>query len=215
MQEILNDMIPAVADEGLADYIDVFCDRGFFSEDETDQIINAGAKRGLKAKIHANELDYSGGIQVGVRNNAISVDHLECVGDEELEVLLAGNTIPTLLPGTAFFLGLHYPPARKMIDAGLPLALASDYNPGSCPSGNMNFVMSLACTAMKMTPNEALNATTINASYALELENEYGVIQKGRPANFIVTKEISSLAVIPYAFGEPQIDSVYLKGNKQ
>ena len=205
-------MLPQIADEGLADYIDVFCDRGFFSEQETDQILAAGTKHGLKAKIHANELDYSGGIQVGVKHGALSVDHLECTGEEEIKALLDSNTMPTLLPSTAFFLGMEYPPARKMIDSGLPIALASDYNPGSSPSGSMSFVVSLACIKMKMLPEEAINAATINGAYAMDLGSSLGSISKGKLANLIVTKPLENIARIPYSFGSDLIDKVIIKG---
>lgn len=209
---IINEMIPQVAAEGLADYCDVFCDRGFFTVEETDRILQQGVKYGLPPKIHANELDYSGGIQVGVKNGALSVDHLECTGDAEIAALKSSKTMPTLLPSTAFFLGLEYPPARKMIDAGLPVALASDYNPGSSPSGSMPFVISLACIKLRMTPQEAINAATINSAYALGLEKTHGCIRKGAEANVILTKPISSLAFMPYAFGSQHIDKVFIKG---
>ena len=212
LDEIIQKMLPQIAEEDLADYIDVFCDRGFFSPEETDKILKAGISYGLKPRIHANELDYSGGIQVGVKNNALSVDHLEYTGDEEIKCLLQGNTMPILLPSTAFFLGLHYPPARNIIDSGLPLALASDYNPGSSPSGNMNFVLSLACIKLKMTPEEAINAATINAACALELENSHGSISKGKAANLFITKEINSYQYIPYNFGHNNISSIILNG---
>ncbi len=211
---IINTMLPLIEAEGLAEYCDVFCDRGFFTRDETQRILEAGWNHGLKPKIHANELDFSGGIQVGVEQKAISVDHLECVGAEELESLLSSETMPTLLPSTAFFLGLEYPPARKMIDAGLPLALASDFNPGSSPSGNMNFVVALACIQMKMMPEEAVNASTLNAAYALELENELGSIFPGAKANIILTENINSISEIPYSFGNPRISDVFVNGEK-
>jgi imidazolonepropionase len=201
IDSVVDQMIPQAAAEGLADYCDVFCDRGFFTVEETDRILDAGLKYGLKPKIHANELDYSGGIQVGVKHGAISVDHLEFTGAEEMDVLLHSNTMPTLLPSTAFFLGLHYPPARKMIDAGLPVSLATDYNPGSSPSGNFPFILSLACIQMRMLPEEAINAATINAAYALELQNQLGKIKKGLPANCFITKKIPSLSYLPYSFG--------------
>ena len=208
IDSVVNDMIPQAAAEGLADYCDVFCDRGFFTVEETDRILDAGLKYGLKPKIHANELDYSGGIQVGVKHGAISVDHLEFTGAEEMDVLLHSNTMPTLLPSTAFFLGLHYPPARKMIDAGLPVSLATDYNPGSSPSGNFPFILSLACIQMRMLPEEAINAATINAAYALELQNQLGKIKKGLPANCFITKKIPSLSYLPYSFGSNLIKRV-------
>lgn len=210
--EITQKMLPKIADEGLADYCDVFCDKGFFTVEETDTILATATKLGLKPKIHANELDYSGGIQVGVKHKAISVDHLEFTGKEELEVLAHSNTIPTLLPSTAFFLRLHYPPAREMINAGLPVSLASDYNPGSSPSGNMFFVMSLACIQMKMLPEEVINAATVNASYAMELEKTHGSITPGKDANFIITEKIPSYMYLMYSFGRPCIEEVYIKG---
>lgn len=209
---IINEMLPKVADEGLADYIDAFCEDGFFSADETAQILEAGAKYGLKPKIHANQLHYSGGIQVGVKYNAVSVDHLECVGEAELECLKNSNTIGTLLPSAAFFINLEYQPARKMIDAGLAIALASDYNPGTSPSGKMPFIMTLACTQLRMTPEESLNACTINGAYAMELQSETGSITKGKYADLILTKKIPSLAYIPYSFGTDCIEQVFVKG---
>lgn len=209
---IINEMLPKVADEGLADYIDAFCEDGFFSAAETEQILEAGAKYGLKAKIHANQLHYSGGIQVGVKHNAVSVDHLECVGDEELKCLLNSNTIGTLLPSAAFFINLPYQPARKMIDAGLAIALASDYNPGTSPSGNMLFVNSLACTQLKMSPNEAFNASTINGAYAMEIEKETGSVTVGKYADLIITKKIPNLNYMPYSFTENTIEEVFIKG---
>ena len=211
---IINEMLPAIQKENLADYIDVFCEDGFFNAEETDRILKAGALYGLKAKIHANQLNYSGGIQVGVANNAISVDHLECVGAEEIDALKNSNTIGTILPSAAFFLGIAYQPARKMIDANLALALASDYNPGSSPSGNMPFIMALACTQLKMTPEEAFNALTFNAAHAMELASELGSITIGKKANLIITKAIPSLAFIPYAFGSNLIDQVLINGKK-
>jgi imidazolonepropionase len=209
---IINEMIPAMASEELADYIDVFCDRGFFTVGETERILMAGMKYGLRAKIHANELDFSGGIQTGVKYNALSVDHLECTGDEEIESLLGSDTMPTLLPGSAFFLGLKEPPARKMIDAGLPVALASDYNPGSCPSGNMKLVMSLGCIRLKLLPEEVINAVTINSAYAMGLSETHGSIARGKVANVFITKEIPSYEFMPYAFGSDLIDTIILRG---
>lgn len=208
-------LIPKIADEGLADYCDVFCDRGFFTPEETDEILTVANRYDLPPKIHANELDYSGGIQVGVKNNAISVDHLEYTGEEEIEVLRNSKTMPTLLPGTAFFLGLEYPPARKMIDAGLPVALATDYNPGSTPSGRFPFVLSLACIKMKMLPEEAIQAATLNGAYAMEWSEHLGTIKKGKLANFIISKPIPSLAYLPYAYGKDHIERVYIKGQLQ
>jgi len=182
---VINEMIPLVSSEKLADYIDVFCDRGFFTVEETERILMAGIKYGLPAKIHANELDFSGGVQTGVKFNALSVDHLERSGDAEIETLKGTETIPTLLPGSAFFLGLPDPPARKMIEAGLPVALASDYNPGSSPSGNMKLVMSLACIKLKMLPDEALNAVTINSACAMGISETYGSIARSKVATVI------------------------------
>lgn len=214
LKKVEEDLIPLVAREKLAEYIDVFCEKGFFSPEETERILKAGARYGLKAKIHANQLHYSGGIQTGVANKAISVDHLECVGEEELAALRSAKTIGTLLPSAAFFLGLPYQPARKMLDAGLPLALASDYNPGSSPSGNMNFVLSLACTQLKLLPEEAINAATLNGAYALEMSKETGSIAKGKIANLIVSKPINSYSFIPYSFGSNLIEQVILQGNR-
>jgi imidazolonepropionase len=210
IQLIIDEMLPLVAKENLADYMDVFCEKGFFSPDETDQLLEAGYKYGLKPKIHANQLYNSGGVQVGVKHQAISVDHLETMDDEEVNCLLNSNTIPTLLPGAAFFLAMHYQPARKMIDAGLPVALASDYNPGSCPSANMNFILSLACTQMKMTPEEAIHACTLNGAAALELTDTLGSIKIGKKANFIITKPISSYALLPYYYGNNLIEEVVI-----
>lgn len=209
---IIDQMLPVIAGEGLADYIDVFCEQGFFSVDETSRLLDAGAKYGLKPKIHANQLHYSGGVQVGVKHNAVSVDHLECVGDAEIEALRGRNTMPTLLPAAAFFLGIQYQPARKIIDAGLPVCLASDYNPGSCPSGNVPLLLTLACTQLKMTPEEAINAVTINGAAALELETEMGSIALGKIANLIITKPIPSLAYIPYDFGNNPVEKMVVNG---
>ena len=209
---IIEDMIPLVAEEGLAEYVDVFCDRGFFTPNETDQILKAGTKHGLTPKIHANELDYSGGIQIGVQHKALSVDHLEFTGDEEIDVLMKSETMPTLMPSTAFFLGLEYPPARKMMEAGLPIALATDYNPGSSPSGKMAFTLSLACIQLKMTPEEAINAATMNSAYAMGVQNELGSITKGKKANVIITKPINSYAYIPYSFGSDLVSQVIIEG---
>ena len=210
---VIDKMIPAVAEEGLADYIDVFCETGFFNPDQTERIISAGARFGMKPKIHANELDFSNGVQVGVKHRAVSVDHLECVSNEEINLLLDSHTMPTLLPTTAFFIGLNYAPARLMINSGLPVALASDYNPGSSPSGRMSFVISLACIKMKMLPEEAINAATLNGAYAMELQNDLGSICVGKKANLIITKEIPSINYIPYKFGSDLIDSVIINGS--
>lgn len=209
---LINEMLPFIAYEKLADYCDVFCDRGFFTPDETDSILKAAAQYGLMPKIHANELDYSGGIQVGVKNKARSVDHLEFTGDEEIKVLMNSGTMPTLLPSTAFFLGLKYAPARKMIDAGLPVALASDYNPGSSPSGKMAFVLSLACIKMKMLPEEAINAATINSAYAMDLNDSHGTIKVGNRANIFLTNPIPNYNYLPYSFGSELINTVIIGG---
>lgn len=209
---IIEEMLPQVADEGLADYMDVFCEQGFFSVDETARLLEAGWKYGLKPKIHANQLHYSGGVQVGVQHRAVSVDHLECVGDAEIEVLKDSNTIPTLLPAAAFFLGIQYQPARRLIDAGLPVCLATDYNPGSCPSGNVPLLLTIACTQLKMTPEEAINAVTLNGAAALELSSELGSIAVGKKANLIVTRHIPSYAYIPYDFGNNPVERMVING---
>ncbi len=209
---IVNEMIPAVAAEKLADYIDVFCDRGFFTVEETSRILEAGSRHGMRPKMHANELDYSGGIQTGVRYGALSVDHLEFTGDEEIAALLGSGTMPTLLPGAAFFLGMVDPPARKMIDAGLPVAMASDYNPGSSPSGNMKLVMSLGCIRFRMLPEEAINAVTINSAYAMGLSESHGSITVGKKANIFITKKIPSYEYMPYAYGSNLVETVILNG---
>lgn len=212
---IIEKMLPMIADEGLADYIDVFCEKGFFNTDETSRLLEAGAKYGLKPKIHANQLHNSGGIQTGIKHQAISVDHLETMGDEEIEALKNSNTIPVLLPGAAFFLGMHYPPARRLIDAQLPVCLASDYNPGTCPSGNIPLLLTIACTQMKLTPEEAVNAITINGAAALELNKEMGSIACGKVANLIVTKQMDSLAYIPYDYGNNPVEHMILNGRMQ
>ena len=212
LKKITEKMLPLIADEGLADYMDVFCEKGFFSVDETDRLLEAGLKYGLKPKIHANQLHYSGGVQVGVKHKAISVDHLECVGDEEIDALKNGNTIPTLLPGAAFFLGIQYQPARKLIDAGLPVCLASDYNPGSNPSGNIPLLLTIACTQLKMTPEEAINAVTINGAAAMEMSTELGSITPGKKANLIITKNIPSIAYIAYDYGNNPVEKMIVNG---
>ncbi len=209
---LIQEMLPRIAEEGLADYCDVFCERGFFTVEETDRILKAAWTFGLKPKIHANQLDYSGGVQVGLANNAVSVDHLEHCGDAEIEALLRGQTMPTLLPSCSFFIGIPYAPARRLIDAGLPVALASDYNPGSTPSGNMQFVVSLACIQMKMLPEEAIQAATLNGARAMELERALGTISPGKMAHLMITKPIPSLAFLPYSFGSQLIESVVLGG---
>lgn len=209
---IVNEMLPKVADEKLADYIDVFCERNYFTNEETDRILKAGAKYGLRPKVHVNQFTVSGGIKTCVDNNALSVDHLEELGDEDLEALKGSETMPTMLPSCSFFIGIPYGNARKVIDSGLPLALATDYNPGSTPSGKIPFVLSLACIKMKVTPNEAINAVTKNTSYAMDLSETHGSIARGKVANLIVTKEIPSVGFIPYAFGSDSIESVILNG---
>ena len=202
---VCNEMLPAVAAEGLADYVDVFCDQGFFSCDDCARILERAAEFNLRGKIHANELAVSGGVQVGVSHNALSVDHLERTGDEEIACLKGSNTMPTMLPGASFFLGMPYGRARAFIDAGLPLALASDYNPGSSPSGDMRFVMALACIKQRLTPEEAFNACTINAAYAMGVEDTLGSITPGKRASLIITEPLPSLAFIPYAHQTPFI----------
>jgi imidazolonepropionase len=209
---IINEMLPVIANENLADYIDVFCEEGFFTPVETEQICNAGKAIGLKPKIHANQLSVSGGVQTGVKLDAVSVDHLESMDDEGINVLSSSSTIGTLLPTAAFFLRMPYQPARKLIDNNCAIALASDYNPGSSPSGNMNFVVALSCIQMKMLPEEAMNAATLNGAYAMELQNEVGSITVGKKANLIITKEMPSLAYLPYSFGSNLIDGVIVDG---
>ncbi|MBL7739420.1 MAG: imidazolonepropionase [Chitinophagaceae bacterium] len=209
---IINEMLPVIAKEKLADYIDVFCETGFFSPEETAIICKAGMSYGLKPKIHANQLNLSGGVQAGVQLGAISVDHLETMDDAAITELADSETIGTLLPSAAFFLRMPFQPARKLIDAGCAVALATDYNPGSSPSGNMNLVMAMSCIQMKMLPEEAINAGTINGAYAMELQNELGSITVGKKANLIFTKQIPSLAYLPYSFGTNLIDKVMIGG---
>jgi len=212
---VINEMLPRVAEEQLADYIDVFCDTGFFTVEDTERILEAGRKYGLRGKIHANELDFSGGIQAGVKFNALSVDHLEFTGEQEIKALLDTETMPTILPGAAFFLGMRYAPARQMIDAGLPLAMASDFNPGSSPSGNMQLILSMACILYKLLPEEAINATTLNTAYAMDVSDELGTIAIGKKANIFITKEIPSIAFLPYYYGSNKVDTVILNGKIQ
>lgn len=211
---ICREMLPAVAAEGLADFVDVFCDTGFFTVEQTAQILRAAAKQGLEPKIHANELAVSGGVQVGVEYNALSVDHLERMGAEEIETLRGTVTMPTLLPGAALFLGMSYPPAREMIGAGLGVALASDYNPGSSPSGNMRMVMALASICMRMTPAEALHAATLNGAYAMGLSHDYGSVTVGKMANFFLTKPMPSFEFFSYAYQTPLISRIFLRGEE-
>jgi len=211
---IIDEMIPAVVEEKLADYIDVFCENGFFSQDETRLIVEEGKKYGMKPRIHANQLSRSGGVQVAVATQALSVDHLENIGDEEIELLNGSKVMPTALPFAAFFLGLPFPPARKMLQSGLPLAIASDYNPGSSPSGSMPLMFSLACLKMKMTPEEAFNAATIKTASCLELLPTHGSITKGKVANLIITQPVPSFAYLPYKLGSNWIDTIILNGKK-
>lgn len=209
---IMEEMIPAIADEKLADYIDVFCEDGFFTPDETIEICEEGKKFGMQPRIHANQLKRSGGVQAGVKVGAISVDHLENIGSEEIEALQKGNTIPTALPGAAFFLNLPFPPARDIINAGLPLAIATDFNPGSSPTGNMSLMIALSCIKMKMTPEEAINAATINTAAALEVLDLYGSITRGKKASVFITAPMPSVAYLPYRFGSQLVDRVILNG---
>lgn len=207
---LCSEMLPAVAEEALADYVDVFCDKGFFTVEETEQILGKAALYGMSPKIHANELALSGGVQVGVKYNALSVDHLEMTTEAEIDALKGSLTMPTMLPGCSFFLGLPYGKAKEFIAAGLPLALASDYNPGSSPSGNMRFVMALGCIKMKLSPEQAFNACTINSAYAMGVSDRLGSITKGKKASLIITKPLPSLAFIPYSHQTPFIEKVLL-----
>lgn len=211
---LINEVIPQVAQENLAEYIDVFCETGYFSVDDTRQILDSGKKYGLVPKIHVNQFTSIGGVQLGVEYNALSVDHLEVMNTEDIVVLKNTQIMPVALPSCSYFISIPYTPARQMIDEGLPIALATDYNPGSTPSGNMNFVVATACIKMKMTPEEAINAATINGAYAMGLENEVGSITKGKLANLILTKPINSYGFIPYSFGNHQIEKVYIKGEE-
>ena len=212
IEEIITQMIPEIAQNKLADYIDVFCESGYFSVEETEKIMNAGIESGLTPKIHVNQFNSIGGIQAGVKFKALSVDHLEIMNPEDIESLKDTETMPVALPSCSYFLSIPYTPAREMIKAGLPLALATDFNPGSTPSGNMNFVVATACIKMKMTPEEAINAATINGAYAMGLSETHGSITKGKKANLILTKPISSYYQIPYAFGSNLIESVFIEG---
>lgn len=212
---VINEMLPRIADEGLADYCDVFCEKVAFTPEETERIIEAGLKYGLVPKIHTNQFNCMGGIQAAIRYNARSVDHLEVVNEEEIAALKAApSTIATLLPSAPFFLNDHYPPARKLMDADIPIALATDYNPGSSPSGKMSFVVSLACIKMRMTPEEAINAATLNGAFAIESQQDIGSITRGKSANFFITKKISSLAQLPYSFGSDLVEQVFIKGKR-
>lgn len=209
---ITEEMLPAIAAENLADYIDAFCETGYFSVAETERIMEAGAKHGLPAKIHVNQFTAINGIEACVRHNAITVDHLEIVTDEDIEALKNSNTMPVALPTCSFFISIPYTPARKMLEAGLPLALATDFNPGTTPSGNMNLVVATACIKMKMTPEEAINAATVNGAYAMGLQNTHGSITLGKRANLIITKPIESYYQLPYNFGNDFIDTVIIEG---
>jgi len=214
LQLLIDEIMPIISEEKLADFVDIFCEMGYFSVEDTELILAAGKKHGLIPKIHVNQFTSIGGVQAGVKHQALSVDHLEEMRDEDIAALQNTTTMPVALPSCSYFLSIPYTPARKMIDAGLPLALATDYNPGSTPSGNMNFVVATACIKMKMTPEEAINAATINGAYAMGLEKEVGSITFGKKANLLLTKAIPSYGFIPYSFGNSQIDKVYLKGKE-
>lgn len=209
---IINEMLPVIQREELADFIDVFCETNYYTPEETDQILKEGIAIGLKPKIHVNQFTSIGGIQSGIKNNALSVDHLEVMEPQDIEDLMESEVIPTILPSCSFFLNIPYAPARTLIDKGLAVSLATDFNPGSTPSGNIPFVLSLACINLKMTPEEAINATTINAAYAMDLSETHGSIAVGKKANLLITKEINSLAFIPYSFGTNNIETVILNG---
>jgi|TARA_B110000238_G_C16118789_1_gene436151 imidazolonepropionase len=211
---IIEEMLPKIATENLADFIDIFCEIGYFDLEDTAQILAAGKKYGLIPKVHVNQFNAFGGIKVAVDANALSVDHLEELSKEDINALIGTNTMPVALPSCSYFLSIPYTPARKIIEADLPLALATDYNPGSTPSGNMNFVVATACIKMKMTPEEAINAATINGAFAMNLSDKVGSITKGKLANFFITKEIASYGFLPYSFGGNLIENVYLKGKK-
>ena len=214
LQMLVEEIMPIIAKEKLADYVDIFCEKGYFSIADTEFILKAGSKFGLRPKIHVNQFNAIGGVEIGVKYNALSVDHLEVMKDEDIDILKNSKSMPVALPSCSYFLSIPYTPARKMLDAGLPLALATDYNPGSTPSGNMNFVVATACIKMKMTPEEAINAATINGAYAMGLEKEVGSITVGKKANLLLTKPINSYGFIPYSFGSSQIESVYLEGKR-
>ena len=205
-------MLPKIKDEQLADYIDIFCEKGYFDLDDTDFILTKGKKYGLTPKIHVNQFNAFGGVALAVKHNALSVDHLEELNENDIEVLKNSNTMPVALPSCSYFLSIPYTPGRALIDAGLPLALATDFNPGSTPSGNMNFVVSTACIKMKLTPEEAINAATLNGAYAMDYSNDLGSITIGKKANIILTKAIPSFHYLPYAFGENCIDKVMING---
>lgn len=215
LQMLINEVLPIIAKEQLADYIDIFCETGYFSVADSELIMEAGKNYNLTPKIHVNQFTSIGGVQAGIQYNALSVDHLEVMNPEDISALKDTSTMPVALPSCSYFLSIPYTPAREMIDLGLPLALATDYNPGSTPSGNMNFVVSTACIKMKMTPEEAINAATINGAYAMGLENEVGSITIGKRANFFLTEKVNSYSFLPYSFGMNHIESVYLNGEKQ
>ena len=212
IDHVIEEILPAVAEENLAEYIDIFCEQGYFSVEDTNKLLKAASNFNLRPKIHVNQFNAIGGVQAGVDNNALSVDHLEDMRTEDIQALNNSETMPVALPGCSHFLSIPYTPARMIIDAGLPLALATDFNPGSAPSGNMNLVVSLACIKMKMTPEEAINAATINGAYAMDLSEKVGSITKGKLANLIITKVIPSYTFIPYAFGSNPIEAIYLNG---
>ncbi|WP_428740527.1 imidazolonepropionase [Tenacibaculum sp.] len=211
---IIEEMLPKVAEDNLADFVDAFCETGYFSVEDTDRILTAAQQYGLTPKVHVNQFTTIGGVQVSIKHNALSVDHLEVMNPEDIEALKGTQTMPVALPSCSYFLSIPYTPARDIIKAGLPLALATDYNPGSTPSGNMNFVVATACIKMKMTPEEAINAATINGAYAMNLSDEVGSITKGKKANLILTKEIPSYGFLPYSFGSNLIDSVFINGKE-
>ncbi len=212
---LINDVLPDIATQNLADYIDIFCETGYFTVEDTVLIMTAGKAYGLTPKIHVNQFTTIGGVKAGVQHDALSVDHLEVMNQEDIDVLKGTDTMPVALPSCSYFLSIPYTPAREMIDSGLPLALATDYNPGSTPSGNMNFVVSTACIKMKMTPEEAINGATINGAYAMGLEEEVGSVTIGKRANFMITEAVNSYGFLPYSFGRDHIEAVYLDGKKQ
>lgn len=215
MDLVINKILPKVADEELADYVDIFCEKGYFTVDDTKRLLDAANKYGIRAKTHVNQFNAIGGVKASVDLGALSVDHLEIIEQEDIDVLYDSECMPTALPSCSFFLGIPYSPVRKMIDKGIPVALASDYNPGSSPSGNMNFISSLGCIKLKMTPNEVINATTINSAYAMGVEKELGSISIGKKANLFITRPISSYAYLPYSFGQHIIRKVMINGKLQ
>ena len=212
---IENEILPIVAEEELAEHMDIFCERNYYTAEETDRLLEAASKYGLKPKVHVNQFSIAGGLEAAIKHQALSVDHLEEMDESQIEALLNSNTIPTVLPSCSYFLNIPYAPARQMINAGLPVAMATDYNPGSTPSGNIPFLLSLACTKLRLTPEEAINAVTLNGAHAMNIQATHGSIALGKAASFIITKEIPSLAYIPYAFGSNHIDQVYIHGKAQ